>query len=201
MNDAQEQLDAANAAVSHAETELAAVAAQRMKADAEDANRLDQLAQQVTEQNGKVSVLRDRLRESSTIDSPVDGIVGEVDARDGSVVAEGEVLMTIRTHTAEFEALSFIPAGQGKLVLPGMAAHLAPEGVNKDEFGTIRGKVRAVSDYPVSQRTVTELLHNNPLVAAFFREVRRSKCASPSRPTRTTPAALSGGRARVHPSP
>ena len=168
VNDAQEQLDAANEAVSQAETEFVAVAAQRMKADADDANRLDQLAQQVTEQNGKVSVLRDRLREASTIDSPVDGIVGEVDARDGSVVAEGEVLMTIRTHAAAFEALSFIPAGQGKLVRPGMAAHLAPEGVNKDEFGTIRGKVQAVSDYPVSRRTVTEFLHNNPLVEAFF---------------------------------
>jgi HlyD family secretion protein len=170
VNDAQEQLDAARAALAQAQTELAAVASERMRADAEDADRLDQLTQQITDQNGRVKVFRDRLQEASTIDSPIDGIIDEVDVSVGAVVAEGQVLMTIKTDATGFEALGFVPAVQGNLVLPGMAAHLAPEGVKEEEFGTIRGKVQTVSHQPVSKRAATEVLQNDELVEAFFQD-------------------------------
>ncbi|MGH6896617.1 MAG: NHLP bacteriocin system secretion protein [Geminicoccaceae bacterium] len=170
VNDAQEQLDAGRGALAQAQTDLAAVASERIRTDADDANRLDQLTQQMIDQNGRVKVLRDRLQEASTIESPIDGLIEEVDVSVGSVVAEGQVLMTIKTHSTGFEALSFVPAVQGNLVLPGMAAHLAPVGVKEEEFGTIRGKVQTVSDHPVSKRAAAELLQNDELVEAFFED-------------------------------
>jgi HlyD family secretion protein len=168
VNDIQNQRDAARGAVTQAQAELAAASAERIRADADDADRLDRLIQQITDQDGKVKVLRDRLQEARTIESPIDGIVEEVDVSVGSVVAVGQVLMTIKTHASAFEALSFVPAVQGNLVRPGMAVHLAPEGVKQEEFGTIRGKVQTVSERPVSKRAVTGLLQNDELVAAFF---------------------------------
>jgi HlyD family secretion protein len=168
--DAQEQVDAARSAMSQALAELAGIAVERARADAEDAERLDYLAEQITDQSGKVQVLRHRLQEASEITSPIDGIVQELSVRTGAMVAEGQVLMTIRTRSSAFEALSFLPALQGNLVVPGMAAQLAPNGVTEEEFGSIRGQVQSVSDHPVSRRAVMELLQNEELVAAFFEE-------------------------------
>jgi HlyD family secretion protein len=166
----REQVDAARTAASQVQAALAAVAVDRGKADADNDSRLDQLTEQLADQAGKVAALRERLHDASEIDSPIDGIVGEANIRPRSIVSEGQVLLTVRTRAATFEALSFLPAIQGNLVAPGMTAQLALNGEREEEFGTIRGTVQKVSDHPVSRRTVTELLQNDELVEAFFED-------------------------------
>ena len=67
--DARERVDAARSTAFQARVELAAVAVERAKAEAEDADRLDQLSEQLTDQRGRVGILRDRFDAASEIAS------------------------------------------------------------------------------------------------------------------------------------
>ena len=94
-----------------------------------------------------------------------DGVVDEVMVAEGTLVAAGSPICTVRL-TQERDDLTgvfYIPVDKGKRVEPGMTIQLAPNGVDVSQTGSLIGVVKSVSQYPISAEGVQKGLGNAQL--------------------------------------
>jgi len=49
-----------------------------------------------------------------------------------------------------------------------MEAHIVPDSIKKEEYGSMRGRVTAVSDEDVSVQHVDQIVHNDQLTNSLF---------------------------------
>jgi len=101
--------------------------------------------------------------------SPTDGRVTEIRAPVGTSVVAGTQLVSIESGREGLQLILYLAPDQGKAVLPGMVVRVSPSMVRKEEFGTIKGVVRAVSDFPSSPEAMHAVLQNDELVTRFSR--------------------------------
>jgi HlyD family secretion protein len=85
------------------------------------------------------------------------------------VAAAGEVLATIgEGGSNRLEALILLGGDRRKRVAVGMEAQIMPDGTKREEYGSMRGRVVAVSDGEVSIDHVQQILHNEQLTKRLF---------------------------------
>ena len=111
---------------------------------------------------------------SFNVVSTFDGIVMEVKANVGDVVAAGSTsICSIRLdqYRQDFMAVMYVPADAGKKIEPGMVAQLTPSGADQQEDGSLMGVVRSVSLYPVSNSGVMRTLGNSEVVNWIMEKV------------------------------
>lgn len=114
---------------------------------------------------------RDELLEAymlaSRVVSPYTGRVLEVKVKTGDMVSAGTPVITIEQsggNLKALEAVMYIPAGEGKKVIPGMEVQIAPASINKEEYGFMQGRVISVSEFPASRQGMMITLGNEALV-------------------------------------
>lgn len=124
----------------------------------------DRLA--IEEQARLVARLEARLAEEEVILSTHAGRVVELQVNAGDVLPAGGALATL-TQTGEdrqLVALLFVPPEDGKRILPGMAAEIAPTTVEREVFGHIEAEVVSVAELPATPEGMGRLLQNDQLV-------------------------------------
>ncbi|HVO02755.1 MAG TPA: NHLP bacteriocin system secretion protein [Candidatus Cybelea sp.] len=126
--------------------------------------------QAVSEAQRKVDELKTQLDEASRIVSPLDGVITEVKASAGTVVAPGRPIVSIETAGSGLELMLYVPPEYGKRVAPGMDVRIEPATVKKEEFGTLIGRVVAVSDFPMTAEGMASVLQNPELVQRFMEQ-------------------------------
>ncbi|MBP2230946.1 HlyD family secretion protein [Azospirillum agricola] len=124
----------------------------------------------VKRQRDKLKTVELELRANSAVEAPVDGIVTELAASLGDVVAAGAPVLRIVQEAAAMDALVFLPPLKAKQVRPGMAVQVEPGVAKKEEYGAVLGRVRTVSDLPASREALAAMLHNEELVRLFMKE-------------------------------
>ena len=97
--------------------------------------------------------------------SDYDGIVDEVMVDEGSMLAAGNPICSVRItqDRDELTGLLYIPVEKGKRVEPGMSIQLAPNGVDVSQSGSLLGVVRSVSQYPMTLQGIQQHLGNAQL--------------------------------------
>lgn len=102
--------------------------------------------------------------------STQDGVVKEVIADEGAIVAQGSEIIRVKsvTSTDEKEAVCYIPVKTGKKVVPGMEVMIYPSTVNKQEYGHMLGTVESVSSYVTSTTEMMKMLGDETLVQSFM---------------------------------
>lgn len=115
----------------------------------------------------QVIELQEELIYKSQIVSQLDGRILELNLNKGSIIQRGETLVTLEQYggTVKMEAVIYIPAEQGGIILPGMEAQISPTIVNKEEHGFILGRVISVSKYPATTKSMMQTLRNENLVS------------------------------------
>ncbi|TGE36586.1 NHLP bacteriocin system secretion protein [Desulfosporosinus fructosivorans] len=115
----------------------------------------------------QVIQLREELDYKSQIVSQIDGRILELNITKGSFIQPGESLVTLDEDdgTVKMEAVIYVPAEQGAIILPGMEAQISPTIVNKEEYGFMLGRVISVSDYPATTKSMMQTLGNENLVS------------------------------------
>ena len=88
----------------------------------------------------------------------------------GDHVKPGDTIVTIASAGKGLDAVIFVSPKDGKRIKVGMPALIVPNTVNREEFGSIRGKVIKVSNYPITQNAMIALLHNEELVKLFAKD-------------------------------
>jgi len=69
-----------------------------------------------------------------------------------------------KAQTDTLEAVIYVPAEQGKKIIPGMEVNISPTTVKKEEHGFMLGNVVSVSEYPASAQRMMLTLGNSELV-------------------------------------
>jgi HlyD family secretion protein len=85
-------------------------------------------------------------------------------------VSPGKPILSIETAGSGLELLLYVPPEFGKKVAPGMEVRIEPATVKKEEYGTLLGKVVAVSDFPMTAEGMASVLQNPQLVTRFMEQ-------------------------------
>ena len=115
----------------------------------------------------EISQLESALEDRRKVLSPYTGRVLELMIDPGNLVAPGSRILTLETLGAPVDAVVYIPAQEGKKVLPGMRARISPSTVRVEEYGYIIGEVRSVADFPSTPEGLERTLRNSNLVSAL----------------------------------
>lgn len=138
------------------------------------ASRRDQEVQRdeeaLAEAQRRVEELGARLRSDTRVLSPLDGVVTEVKTSAGAQIAAGKPLLSIEAAGEGLQLLLYIPPQYGKTVAPGMEVQIEPATVRKEEYGTLRGRVLSVSDFPMTAEGMFSVLENQQLVNSFMEQ-------------------------------
>lgn len=130
-------------------------------------DKRDALDKEVQAVEDEIESMREQLKRVQTIDAPISGVVTEISASLGDVVAPGTPVLRIVSDAAEMDALLFVPPAEGKLIKRGLQANVEPSVAKKEEYGTILATVRSVAELPMSASAIQAMLHNEKLVQQF----------------------------------
>jgi HlyD family secretion protein len=126
--------------------------------------RLQDLNQRIKEAAFQLNMLQEQLELANVVTSPAEGIVIGLQTSIGSIIKGGGPVVTIASLGEGMDAVAFIPAQDGKRVRPGMSALISPSNFKREEFGSIRGEVETVSQFPTTKEAMMAVLQNEHLV-------------------------------------
>lgn len=121
----------------------------------------------------QLAMLENKLKDYSRVVSPVSGVVLEVKVNQGEYIKPGQAIVGVNladrsTGQIVRELAMYVPAEEGKRVVPGMEVRVSPGMVKKEEHGYMLGKVRSVSELPVTSDAVLRMLGSRELVQKFM---------------------------------
>lgn len=120
----------------------------------------------IDEQVRTIERLRDQLSEERVVVSTHRGQVVELKVNVGDVLPAGGALATLAPagEARNLQALMYVPPADGKRILPGMLAEIAPTTVEKEVYGHIEAEVVSVAPLPATPEGMRRVLQNDQLV-------------------------------------
>lgn len=115
----------------------------------------------------KLNNMASEMKISKTVVSPASGIVISVNTAVGKIVSEGNSIASITSLGEGLDVLVFMLPHEGQKVTPGMNALVSPTTIEKEEYGSLKGKVLSVSAFPEAAETIIALLHNQEMAKQF----------------------------------
>ncbi len=113
----------------------------------------------------ELTLLQRQFEDFGTVKSTYNGIVVEHLVTVGDAINVGQTILNIEPQDQPIRAFVFVV--EGKRVVEGMTARLLPEGISSEEFGYILGRVRSVSQTPLSPAGMNRVVRNQSLVNLF----------------------------------
>lgn len=132
------------------------------------AQRLRDLDLKITDEATKLAKLKEQLNVDKNVRSPVNGIVTAIHVAIGDPVKEGTPVVSVSSESqGHIDALVYVPVQEGQRVKVGAEALISPETIEKEEFGSLVGKVIIVSAFPSTPESMKAELQNEDLVKRF----------------------------------
>jgi HlyD family secretion protein len=157
-------LDLANAKARKIEVELAAATKRDNLADVERQKQAE-----IELKKAGVDRLRVEMEVGSFVRSPISGIIREIRLGRGDVAATGSVVATVGPDKQSYyQVLTLLRGKTRKRAAPGMEAHIVPDIIKKEEYGSMKGRVTMVSDEDISVQHIEQIVHNDQLTRSLF---------------------------------
>jgi HlyD family secretion protein len=170
VEDRRRELTDAEQRVTDAKNEILRLKTQMLDLETQRERDRQQSSFRVNDARRQMEQLAGELERSSQVVSPIDGRVIEIKVSAGSVFAVGTPVIQIESEGLTLAAVVYLPGDRGKDVKPGMEVRVEPTTVRREEFGTLIGTVRSISDFPITPQGMLAVLHNDTLVSRFSRE-------------------------------
>lgn len=170
VQQAREQLSGASLDIATARTGLLTLTAEQLAGRSEEERRLFEQEQKVLAAEAEVRQLDMQLSTFGKITSPTDGILVEWKAPFGAYTAAGTRIASVASGDGSLQFVLYVPPAQGKRVKVGMPVHIELGGMQKEEWGTLVGRVTSVSDFPATHEGMQAILQNDALVSRFSKE-------------------------------
>ncbi len=132
--------------------------------------------------------MEEKLASSTDVKSPYGGRALEVMAGQGGMVTAGTRILTLEPLDAPLQSVLYIPAAEGKKVRPGMQVRVSPTTVKVEEYGFMVGRVKAVSEFPVTPEGLRKVLRNDKLVETLMGKSAPIEVVATLIPDSTTPS-------------
>ena len=116
--------------------------------------------------NEELKVLELR-KDFASVESPEDGKVLEVLVNPGDIVKSGHPLVWLERPMKKNEThnfLGYVPVSLGKKIKEGDSVQIELSSVNAQEYGTILGTVKEISQFAMSKENITKKIYNSGLV-------------------------------------
>lgn len=127
----------------------------------------------VNEVGRQITFLEEQRQLAADVISPYAGRVLEVQVSRGDLVTRGRAMFSLQleaTAGEQLEAVIYVPAKDGKHVVPGMEAQISPLSAPREEFGFLVGKVTYVSEFPATRPGMMRVLANDVVVQSLSSE-------------------------------
>jgi HlyD family secretion protein len=170
VEDRRRELTDAEQRVTDAKNEILKLKTQTLDLESQRERDRQQSLFRVNDARRQMDQLAGELARSSEVVSPIDGRVIEIKVSAGSVLTVGMPVIQIESEGLTLAAVVYIPGERGKDVKPGMTVRVEPTTVRREEFGTLVGTVRSISDFPMTPQGMLAVLHNDTLVQRFSRD-------------------------------
>jgi HlyD family secretion protein len=160
----QTVLDVANAKARRIEIEAATL--QKHDSLLERERQLQDL---IGATNADVERLEAEVSVGSAVKAPIAGTVEDVRVGRGDVVSPGTVVATIaQTAATHYQVVAVFDDANAKRVLAGMATHVVPATAKEDEYGSMKGVVKSITDRPVTTAGLNAILRNPDLTKSLM---------------------------------
>jgi HlyD family secretion protein len=157
-------LELANAKARKVEVELAAATKRDNVADIERQKQAE-----IDLKRSGVDRLRVEMEVGSWVRSPISGVIREIRLGRGDVAAVGSVVATVGPdQESYFQVMALLRGKTRKRAAPGMEVAIVPDSIKKEEYGSMKGRVTAVSDEDISVEHVDQIVHNDQLTKNLF---------------------------------
>lgn len=168
VQETRQKLEEAGLAQRDGHSELLQLDAELLDLNNQRDQEVQRAEEAINEAQRRVEELKARLGDDTRVLSPLDGVVTEVKTSAGAQIAAGKPLLSIEAAGEGLQLLAYIPPQYGKKVAPGMEVQIEPATVRKQEYGTLRGRVLSVSDFPMTAEGMFSVLENQQLVNSFM---------------------------------
>lgn len=120
----------------------------------------------LTEEN-ELNEIKTDIEVAKTVVSPIDGTVIGINTSVGKMAASGDPIISLASLGQGLDALVFMTPQEGQKVTPGLQALVTPLTIEREEYGSMKGKVISVSAFPEAIDTMMAVLHNQELAKQF----------------------------------
>lgn len=153
------------------------------EAEIRDQNEIDDLRRTIER-------YQQRLRQDREIRTEYAGRILEVTAAEGSVVTFGQRLLQLDTRrdTDELIALAYFQDKIGKYLRVGMPVRVSPLTLDQKRYGSIRGEIISVSEYPITTEAVVHSVGNQEVADKLTRGGYQIEAAVQLKADPTTPS-------------
>jgi HlyD family secretion protein len=170
VEDRRRELTDAEQRREDAQNEILKLRAQKLDLETQRAKDREDSQFRLNDARRQMEQLAGELERNSRVVSPIDGRVIETKVSTGSVLAVGTPVVQIETEGLTLSAVVYVSGDRGKDVRPGMEVRIEPTTVRREEYGTLIGTVRSISDFPMTPQGMSAVLHNDTLVSRFSRD-------------------------------
>lgn len=169
-----QKLQESRDALAQARQTMLDVATQRVQMDADEVaarqtgeREIHAAEERLTEATRRLRELEAQTARSEMVTSPVAGRVTEIRTPPGTRISAGASLLTVESGAGGLQLVLYLPPDEGKRARPGMDVRISPSTFRREEWGTIVGTVREVSEFPASAQAMLAVLGNDRLVERF----------------------------------
>jgi HlyD family secretion protein len=164
--------------INSGDTRLAELDLDRVKADyARGRSKIDRRLK-IGQIGTKLGLDREKLSRTSHVLSKARGRVAEVLTAKGELVREGSPILLLHSPREAgdaddggrpYDAIVFVPAGEGKKIEFANRVEVAPATVKREEYGFIQGHVVSISELPATKLAMEAALAHPELVDSFLK--------------------------------
>jgi HlyD family secretion protein len=167
LQESRQELSTARQNVFDGRSQLVQLDAEEINSRNADERDIQLARERLGDAERKLAETRLQLQQSEKVLSPADGRITEFKVAPGGRVLAGSSIASIESGVTGIQLVLYLPPDQGKQVKPGMDVRVSPSTIKREEYGTIIGTVREVSDFPATGQAMLATLQNDKLVAQF----------------------------------
>lgn len=163
----ERELAAAQQEVETAESQIQEAGLRGAENDKRALQEITAIRNQISETRSSIDIMKSSLAHASEVVSSYAGRVIELKARPGTLVSQGDALVTVESTDGgrnELEAVIYIAAAEGKKVEVNMEAQIVPSTVKREEHGFMVATVQSVSEYAATSESMLSVLQNRQIV-------------------------------------
>lgn len=167
LQQTREQIELAAQDLSNVEAGLLEMEASGFASEAESRRLINSLDQELSKTQAERDQLAQTLTEFGKVQAVQAGALVEWKVPTGTFITSGTPVASIATGDGGLEMRLFLPPASGKRVRPGMRVDIEISGLPREQWGTLTGHVRSVSDFPATREGMRAILQNDELVSSF----------------------------------
>jgi HlyD family secretion protein len=167
LEEGRQSLAEARQSAADARAQLLEIEAAEIAAEAAASREIADARQRAGDARRSADQLALQLERFGRVASPADGRLIEWKAAFGTFIEPGTLVASVESGARGLQFVLYVPPDKGKQVTPGMEAHIQPNGIRKEEWGTLAGRVVSVSSFPSTRQGMLATLQNETLVDHF----------------------------------